>query len=149
MNFHITAAKYRLGMVSANDLPQIGVDALSEGFDTFSLCQLAGEDGSDSDESRRLFEKSLVELGVAIPTQNEAGMIVSKSIAQEVLRGELDPYEGARRIWGKIYVHNPNLKDLTVFVGLASEFEDDPENREAYLAEIVKECRSLVGDPQL
>ena len=147
MNLNLLAAKYRLGLIAVSDLPQIGVNALASGFDTPSLCQLAGDSGSDSDESRRLFEKSLSELGIPVPTPDEAGMSVSKSIALEVVSGELGPYEGARRIWSRIYIHNPHLKALTVFVGLASEFEDHPENGDAYLAEIEKQCRMLVNLP--
>jgi hypothetical protein len=147
MNLHLLAAKHRLGMLPANDLPQIGIDALEAGFDTPSLCRLAGEDGSDCDESRRLFEKSLSELGIGVPSESEAGMSVGKAIAHQVLSGELGPYEGARQIWAKVYIHNPALKALTVFVGLASEYEDHPEDGAAYLAEIERECRLLVEAP--
>jgi hypothetical protein len=108
---------------------------------------LAGEDGSDGEEAARLFVKSLSELGIEVPSESEAGMSVSKAIAQDVLSGELGPYEGARQIWGKVYIHNPDLKALTVFVGLASEYEDHLEDGDAYLAEIEKECRLLVGAP--
>jgi hypothetical protein len=144
MNLHTLAAKYRLGLVSADDLPKVGIDALTDGLDTPSLRLLAGESSSDCEEARRLFEKSLIELGIAIPTLDEAGIVVSRSIAQEVIDGKLDPYEGASRIWDSVYVHNPRLEALTVFVGLASELDDHPEERESYLAEIVKECRLLV-----
>lgn len=147
MNFYLLAAKHRMGLLPVEDLPQIGMDALEAGLDTVSLCQLAGEDGLDSNESRRLFEKSLAELGVAVESDSEAGMIISKFIALDVLAGALEPYEAARQIWSKVYIHNPNLKMLTAFVGLASEYEDHPENGELYLAEIVRECRLLADYP--
>lgn len=147
MNLHLLAAKHRLGMLPTNELPQIGIAALEAGFDTPSLCQLAGQDSSDSEETRRLFVKSLSELGIELPSESEAGMSVSKDIAEDVLSGELGPYEGAKQIWAKVYIHNPSLKALTVFVGLASEYEDHPEDGDAYLAEIEKECRLLVDAP--
>jgi hypothetical protein len=145
MNFHLLAAKYRLDLLPLSVLPQVAVEALQMGVDTPSLRLLAGESGSENDESQNLFEKSLKELGVEIPNQDEAGMIVSKSIAQEVLDGEIGPYDGARRIWSDVYIHNPSLKSLRGFVGLASELEDHPEDTDAYVAEIVKECQLLVN----
>lgn len=138
------AAKHRLGMLFTKELPQIGLAILGAGSDTPSLRRLAGEDGSDCEESRKLFVKSLFELGIEVPSESEAGMIISKAIAQDVLSGNLGPYEGARKIWS-VYAHNSGLKALTVFVALASEYEDHPENGDAYLAEIEKECRLLVG----
>ena len=105
--------------------------------------QLAGADAGDPDEIRRLFEKSLRELGLSVPSQDEAGLVIAKSIAHDVLSGSVKPYDGAKRIWG-LYAKNPNLPGLRPFVGLASEYEDDPQNRGAYENEISKACRSLI-----
>ena len=49
--------------------------------------------------------------------------------AQEMLDGTLSAYEGARLIWWRGWNVLGRPDDLTVFVGLASEWEDDPESR--------------------
>lgn len=145
MKLDTIAAKYRLGLLAPAELPQIGIEALEAGFDTPALRQLAGEDGNDFDGVKQLFEKALMEIGNDLPPQDEAALLVARSIAEEVIGGQLDPYEGARRIWSRVYVKNPNLKELRVFVGLASELEDDPQNKAEYLRDIIKQCREIVA----
>lgn len=144
MKLDTLIAKLRLGLLDPAKLPEIAADALGSGHDSPAMRQLAGADGQQSEELRNLFEKSLAELGVPVPTQDEAGLLVARSIAEEVLSGSLSPYEGAKQIWGRIYVRNPHLHALKTFVGLASEYEDDPKNRNAYQEDIIKECRLLV-----
>lgn len=52
--------------------------------------------------------------------------------ANEVLQGTRTPYEGARELW-LLSSEVDKLGDaLRAFVALASEWEDDPENRIAY-----------------
>src|SRR4051794_1460798 len=58
------------------------------------------------------------------PTATEAGMLLAREIAAAICRGELSPYEGAKRIWTSLTLNNTDLRDaLTDFVGLASEWE--------------------------
>ena len=76
---------------------------------------------------------------------SEAGFTIARNIAQEVLRGTIAPYEGAKQIWHEVYTRIPELKELKLFVGLASEYEDDPKHREDYQRQIVEECEKLVS----
>jgi len=148
MQLDTVVARFRLGIVPASELPAVAAGALEAGFDSPAVRQLAGADGQDSEDLKKLFEKSLAELGLSIPTQDEAGLLVARSIAEEVVSGSLKPYEGAKQIWGRVYVRNPKLDALKVFVGLASEYEDDPQNRDAYQRDIVRECQLLVSGSQ-
>lgn len=143
MNFETVIAKYRLGLLASGELPEIATQALASGKDSPALRQLAGADADDMGEVRRLFERTLHELGLAVPSQDEAGKVVTKSIARDVLNGSEQPYDGAKKMW-RLYVQNPSLHELKPFVGLASEYEDDPQNRDGYLREIRKACQSLV-----
>ena len=134
---------YALGGLFSDALPTVGLDALEAGYDSPSLRQLAGCGRADPPQMvRNLFERSVSELGLVIPTPPEAGLATAKIIAQEVLAGRCEPYDGARRIWG-LRSRFPELKQLTVFVGLASEYEDDEVHRDGYVRGIMEECRRL------
>ena len=136
-------AKFVLGLLSAENLPAIGIQALEAGYDSPSLRQLAGVERCDADVVRNLFAKALQEIGLVVPTPSEAGLSVAKAIAKEVLAGRAAPYEGAKQIWAEVYVRFPQLSQLRPFVGLASEYEDDDIHRDEYIRDIMEECRRL------
>jgi hypothetical protein len=136
---------YVLGHTSAEGLPDAAVAALQEGFDSPTLRVLAGSDGEPGDELERLLRKALSELVISFPTPAEAGLSLARHVAAEVVRGLTSPYEGARRIWWDVYNRVPQLDVLRVFVGLASEYEDDQAHQEEYAQDIIEECRNLLA----
>ena len=145
MELQKTVNMYVLGQLLADDLPTAAVQALEDGFDSPALCQLAGGGGGDSQETRALFLKALDELKVPVPSPREAALSYAREVAGDVLNGAIAPYEGARKIWGEVYTRFPELKELTLFVGLASEYEDDEKHRDSYARQIVEECKALLG----
>jgi hypothetical protein len=60
-------------------------------------------------------------------------------------RGEIPPYEGAR--WIGLELANEQGADpsLRCFVGLASEWEDDPQHRPEYESVMIEEADRLVS----
>jgi hypothetical protein len=64
--------------------------------------------------------------------------------ATEIIDGNLTPYEGARLIWWHGYLELGCPDELTPFVGLASEWEDDPDHRSLHEQDIVNEARQLI-----
>ncbi len=46
-----------------------------------------------------LFTKALSELGIPVPSRDEASMTIAREFARQIIAGESSPYEGARRIW--------------------------------------------------
>jgi hypothetical protein len=58
-------------------------------------------------------------------------------VANSILQRETDPYVGARRLWAMELALAPVVEDLLVFVGLASEWEDQSDLRDTYEREIV------------
>ena len=139
--------KYVLGLLPATNLPAVGVQALEAGYDSPSLRQLAGIGGDDPDVARKLFIRSVQEIGLIVPTPAEAGLCVARAIAGEVLTGAVTPYEGAKRIWDEICTRFPDIAELTPFIGLASEYEDDEQHRDSYSRRIVERCRGLMEMP--
>lgn len=136
---------YVLGALPADELPAAAADALEAGHDSPSLRQLAGADGADAEGIRNLFNKSLDELGIPIPSPSEAGLALARRIAGDIARGTVAPYDGAKQIWSKVYTRFPQLTELRPFVGFASEYEDDEAHRDDYSRLIVEESKKLLA----
>jgi hypothetical protein len=138
-------AQFVLGDMLTEDLPLLGQQLLCDNFDSPSLRQLAASSGDDSEAIVRRFTGAMDELGMAVPPPSGAGLVVARSIAEHILAGQITPYDGARRIWSKVYTRFPQLKELLPFVGLASEYEDDEKHRAYYVTRIVECARELVA----
>jgi hypothetical protein len=103
---------------------ELGMLALHwlEERDSPSLRQLAGEKDTSLTEHSDVFEKVLKELQVDLSSKNAACAIVAASFAEQILSGELSPYEGAVQICRIISPHySGNLDSLLTFIGAASE----------------------------
>ena len=135
---------YVFGKVLPEDIPDLAVEAIVDGYDSPSLRRLSGARGCDSEEIRSLLIKALHELELPLPSEEEAALSFAERIASEVLKGNVAPYEGARNIWHEIYVKFPMISQLRVFVGLASEYEDDIKNRASYESQIMEECEMFI-----
>jgi hypothetical protein len=81
------AESFVLGTLYVETIPSWATDALLAGYDSPSLRQLAGTDVVDHQEIRDLFQDSLRELGVSLPSPSEAGLSKAKEIADEIVRG--------------------------------------------------------------
>lgn len=72
------------------------------------------------------------------------------TIAQQILRGDVEPYQGAAAIWRQMAEDDAEYPaELRVFVGLASEWQDHPEHREALDNDIRDEARQLADRHRL
>ena len=141
------AEMYALGAMLAEELPTAAADALGAGYDSPALCQLAGAHGADAESIRKLFRKSLGELGIPVPPPSQAGSAMARRVAGAIASGAVIPYDGARRIWWEIYARFPQLKELRPFVALASDYEDDEADRANYSRMIVEESKKLLARP--
>lgn len=140
-----TIDEFVLGKLSPTELPSVAAKALEGGYDSASLRQLAAAQGSDTALLRTLFTNTVEELGLSMPMPVDAGLNVARAIAKAILNSSVTPYEGARQIWRDVYTRFPELAQLRLFVGLASEYEDDEAHRQSYSQQIIEECRSLLA----
>jgi hypothetical protein len=136
---------YSLGEIQPETLPLLAAEALEAGYDSQSLRELAGTSSADTDAIMALFPKALTELGLRAPSPPDAGLMLARSIADDIVEGRIVPYEGARRIWWKVFTRFPQLTQLTPFVGMASEYEDDKTHRSEYSQLIVDEAKKLLA----
>jgi len=149
------AAFWEMQLLPNDCLPAIATHALAEGYDSPSLRRLAGETETLASTLGPLFTKALTELGVATPDTPSAQMAVAKHYARRILDDSIPPYEGARLIWWNVANHacldkaETEVWDrLSIFVGLASEYEDYPPARKQHEDEIIKAARDLLADCQ-
>lgn len=139
------AARHRLKLCGTYELVGIGILALDRGYDSHSLRLLAGESKENILLVEQLFENSMIELGVDIPTQEEAIALVSRQIAHDVIDGSIPPREGAKRMRTEICMQNEAAYSRFLpYIGLESEYEDYPEGSDAHDKRMVEECLKLV-----
>jgi len=120
----IVAAKWVLGLIPSQALPQLATDAMEAGFDSPALRELAGELHPTLGASGPLFETILDEIGVGIPDRSRAGLVLARSYAAQITAGTLSPYEGARKIW-RLQIDIEGLRhDLGPFAYWASEWDE-------------------------
>ena len=70
---------------------------------------------------------------------NEIEAVVARAVAlaNDTVQGACEPYQGAKALW-RMEIDLHALADaLTVFAGLASEWEDKPHQRTGYEKDIV------------
>ena len=69
---------------------------------------------------------------------DEVGTVIARAVAHahSIVQGTTTPYDGARELWRMEADLDGLVEALRPFVGLASEWEDDPAHREAYEREI-------------
>jgi hypothetical protein len=110
-----------------------------------SLLALAGLSTRDPDEVDHLLALLLEEQGQSAPTEFQCGMLAAGNIARQIGSGALEPIDGARAIWSvarRAPASEPSLRD---FVGLASEWDDDPDHRAIYEEEIRSAALALAS----
>ena len=142
------AVRREFDLLLSSELPALATLALASGLDSGNLRRLAGELNPSWADSGGLFEGVLRDFAIPIPARREAGVALARYYAEQILKGEVTPYEGARNIWWQVaneFVDDPEIwESLVNFVGLASEWEDHAAGREEYEREILKHARQLV-----
>jgi hypothetical protein len=134
-----------LGELPSEALPRLATDALTRGVDSPALRELAGQSAEDVRASQDLFRTVIVELGLPTLNQAEAARALARGVAEDIIAGKLSPAAGAQSIWRSAYRRVEEEGDLRIFVGLASELEDHPEDQTAIEAEIVAAARELLA----
>src|ERR1700722_13841872 len=89
--------EYAAGRAFPEDLPMAAAEALARGVDTRALRELAGlQRWSDSTEIRSLFESTLQELGIAVPSYEDACHRDLRLLARNLVEGRVSPRQTAR-----------------------------------------------------
>jgi hypothetical protein len=92
------AVRFELGELGSDQLPDVAVKLLQEGYDSPSLRVVAGDLHPDMAETGKTFRDALQELGVRI-TLKEALLIRARSIAEAIVEGAVAPMAGASDLY--------------------------------------------------
>ncbi|NIZ90330.1 hypothetical protein [Kineococcus rubinsiae] len=139
-------ARALLRLLTPEQMPAWATEALVNGYDSPLLGEVAGMDGGDARDVRDAFTAALDELGAPTLTEEDALWEMSRAWAHAAVEGTMTPYEAARRIWLDASFDLDQPDALMRFVGPASEWEDNPEHRAAYDADILQAARDLLAD---
>ncbi len=144
MDIDLAEALWRLGELPVSQLQEIALGDLFEGHYGGALLELAEAPLATRRDVGDLFERALAEMGRAPISESEAARRAARDVASKILAGDMDPYRGASMIWWQFYERAGQPPELRGFVGLASQYEDDPQHRAEYLEDIVGEAKDLL-----
>lgn len=100
------------------------------------LLDLSALSESDLAEGDRLLTALAGQSGIGELNELQTGMLAASDIARQLNQGMLEPIDAARAIW-KVALRAPASEpSLRAYIGLASEWDDDPEHRDVYDEEI-------------
>ena len=88
-------SRTHVDLVSADTLPELGVDLLTAGFDSPEVVSLAVCDSTDdTDELQRAARRAFASLGVESDAPDFHEVVVGNSAAQQIADGSVDPEDG-------------------------------------------------------
>lgn len=110
------------------------------------LGELAGVSPDEADRVDVLLDTLAAMAQLPPMTEATAGMLAAKQVALRLDRAECEPIDAAREIW-RVALRAPAAEPrLRAFIGLASEWEDDRDNRALYDQDIREEARWLAEE---
>jgi epoxide hydrolase 4 len=151
-DIHQVALDWYHGDFPAERMPDFAVWALQNGQDGPALCELAGLKSATRSNQGNLVERALLELGIQPMTEQEAAKLLILSVFDQIVSGQLHPAPGASRIVYTLSYSTGEFKEFLHLVGLLSEWEDLPEERNHFEKQIIAFARgyltkSAVGIP--
>lgn len=144
----LAALLWAIDKQPTDQLPDVATDALVRGLDSPALRELAGAPTTDYWQVKYLFENALSELGIDVPDEQAALWRLAQNKAAEIVSGEVAPADGAHWIWSEVSDRIRREGDLRVFIGLASEWDDHPNERAEIERSIIDAARGLQGQKQ-
>jgi len=130
------AALRKLDMIGARDVVSWAADLVQKGELNDNLFALSLQSPSDASAVDALLISARSESGLGDLSELQVGRLAAASIAGQLADGQLEPIEAARAIWKVAVLAPASEAVLRPFIGLASEWDDDPENRDVYDEEI-------------
>ena len=134
--FEYDEARFRLGLLPGEALPDLALRMLAGGYDTQPIRELAGLVDPTIRDAGELFENALMAVRPDRMPVEKARRVVCKAILRQIVLGEIAPLKGADAIssqWNELGYP----ARLSVFVYLSDIYDELPDRRPAILKEIV------------
>ena len=99
LTFRNNIAQFVTENINLRSIPDVALQAIEEGFDSPSLLILAGLLKNENEFLiDRYFKDALQELSIELPDKRQAAIEVGLAIADEIIEGKQDIFEGVRDI---------------------------------------------------
>jgi hypothetical protein len=125
LDVKLIAARWYLGELAGEDMPEIARQALELGHDGKHLRGLAGLISPTRRDVAETVDGALRELGVQSPiAKRDAAFWMAKRVASEIVEGRIEPYRGACCIWllyGSAASELQDWSDLVIKCEVAAE----------------------------
>jgi hypothetical protein len=151
-------ARWTIGKLPSEDIPWLAQDALCLGYDGSATRRLAGLISPTKADVERLMSGFFADMGLtSSPSREQAALILACYVAQEIIDGREEPYDGASFIESQItFSVNPVPDLLLSLADDASDYENcSPDSERGMQArkrieeQIISDALSLlfsVGD---
>ena len=133
-----------LGKQPSEDLPSVATAALASGIDSEARRELAGTSPRDVRDARDLFFQAADELGLSVPSEEEARHFLVRQWANEIIEGKLSPHVAAGLINWEGRDSSGAPQSLSIFGGLADEWDVDAPRRSLYDSDMLKAAKQLL-----
>jgi hypothetical protein len=148
MDLRVAQARFRVGELAGEGLPDVALAMLATGLDSQSVRELAALDRPTLRDAAHLFERALAETAQPTLNEREAREILLVTLLEDIVAARIDPGAGANAVWARAFDFATET-EWGHFSGLASEYEDHPTLRSAIGADIVREAGELLGQRRL
>lgn len=137
----LLAIRYRIEDVTLDEVTASAMELVRRGVTSEALKRLAAGDVHEREEAQRLLDAACDETG-SLPDNDRRVRSFVRAIAADICRGNVSPYDGARRIWAAALVV-PDEHAYDAFVYAASEYEDRPSDRRFFEKAILREAEKF------
>ncbi|EOX3413538.1 hypothetical protein ACPFUN_003587 [Vibrio cholerae] len=103
MKPEIAISKYKLGLLSSEEIVQLADLWLTQGIFTDSLNFLAMELYPVMATVGPMFEKAIIELGLTVPSKIEAAKYLARDTIEKMVSGEIDLMVGANFLYWDVH----------------------------------------------
>jgi hypothetical protein len=141
-------AEWELESLAPERVPALAVAALERGCELPEIAVLAGLDRPLHADIEDEVVALLRRIGWSRPTRDQAVKTVVDALARRIVDGSVPAAAGAHRLWrlaNQAGFGGPLWTQLSIFVGLASEWDDHEELRPSYEAQIVDAAQDLIA----
>ena len=138
-------AEYAIGQLPSERAPEVAAALLASGEADPDAATLALMRAPTWSDARALFESAVAATGRTIPHPRFAYLRVIQGVLDAMVAGTVTPRSGAGRL-GEIWSATDHRHNLSVFVALADDWDEYPEQRGEIETSIVAEAQGRVGE---
>jgi hypothetical protein len=143
-SFNIFRARWQLGLLAPEDVPNAATDLLAADVETPALIELAGLEAPTWWEVRPLIERAIEEAALPQVSDDAARWLVAYDVAERILDGSVPPRDGADRL-GSLCRDLDMPESLRYFVYLSVDYGVGPSGAAWFDQAIIESARQLLA----